>query len=55
MFTLAKLVRILKPYTFENKLTSFEQNLFSSFFSKKETIKEQNKILSKGEFGLGTE
>jgi hypothetical protein len=33
MFTIAKLLKILKPYSDQKKLAFFDQNLFNSFYS----------------------
>ena len=33
MFTIAKLLKILKPYIEENQLSHFDKNLFNSFYS----------------------
>lgn len=33
MFTIAKLMKILKPYIEENQLSYFDKNLFHSFYS----------------------
>lgn len=40
MFSLGKLMKILKPYTEEQKLGYFDKNLFQSFYSKKADAEE---------------
>jgi hypothetical protein len=35
MFSIGKLLKILKPYTEHQKLGYFDKNLFLSFYSKK--------------------
>ena len=45
MFTIAKLIKIMKPYVLEGQLSYFDKNLFNSFYSSKslEAKDENNK------------
>lgn len=41
LFTMAKLIKLLLPYSTQEKLSYFDQNLFNNFFKKMEKDKEK--------------
>jgi len=47
IFTIAKLIKILKPYTENGKLDDFDLNLFKRFYPEKPEEPEKTTVLVK--------